>query len=215
MSDFRLTALPAYRALSGHHQSFARLVLIDGLSPNRACAVLGLTNPTRLWNSVKVQALRAAYGDPDTAQDWIERLKAAQVPDRPAVLIPQKPAQITVQNAPRCPETRPETPASPGIPPNCPVAAQPANPDPDRCPACRLVLCGCSRGEVPPNQVILGGPAGVDPSDLFPDALTPLNGAKGGPCTADLWREQDRRDRDERRRLIAEIERQQQQQHWY
>jgi hypothetical protein len=196
MSESRLTALPSYRALTGSQQSLVRLVLIDGLKPLRACAVLGLANPTRTWNTAKVQAVVTAYGNPELETDWERRLAAIREDDTP---------NLTAQDAPesrqdgfrataetiRVPEPAPKpTPEPPAPPPT----AKP--PDPDRCPTCRLVLCHC------PRPVVLGGTSTVDPADLFPNVNAEI---MKGVTVKDLWRRQAADEREYRESLIREL----------
>lgn len=61
MSKERLTALKSYRRLPSELQTLLRLALLRGLDGPETAADLGLSNPARVWESDRVQAVVKDY----------------------------------------------------------------------------------------------------------------------------------------------------------
>ncbi len=81
MSEDRLVHLASYRQLPPKLQSVVKLALLHGIAGSKAVALLNLPNPRRTWESERVQAVVAAYGNPDTVEDWVARLEAVKGTD--------------------------------------------------------------------------------------------------------------------------------------
>ena len=73
-----------------------------------------------------------------------------------------------------------------------------------RCPSYNLVLCGCSRGDIAPPTAWCGDP-NVAGHSIEAVHGNPFDLAK----SVDIWRQQLQDEQDERRRLIAAVEREQ------
>jgi hypothetical protein len=76
----RLCALKSYTQLHPSVRPFVKLILLAGMEPLKAAAMLDLPNPTRTLESAKIQAVLADYrrDELDTVDDWISRLGAIE-----------------------------------------------------------------------------------------------------------------------------------------
>jgi hypothetical protein len=214
MSEDRLVHLASYLQLPPKLQSVVKLALLHGIPGPKAVALLNLPNPTRTWESERVQAVVAAYGNPDLEADWVRRLESVQIPQSPPALepvasIPKK----QTETAPTTAQDDPSGAAAPAVTPEYlgfrPTTAQNAKPDSEgRCAGCGCVLCACYRGERKadrPNEIVLGGESGVNVSSLFP-GITAEN--------TQYWRQQVNDEQTERERLIGELLYQQNKNSW-
>jgi hypothetical protein len=259
----KLVALSSYQQLPPELRAVVKLALLYGIHGPEAVSLMDLPNPTRTWESDRVQRVVTAYGTADIVDDYVARLEAAREvrPQTDENTTPLKCHTVdtfekaespqsfiggrTAEDGAGIPGNRPEPKSAAvcecGAPagssygdrrlcpvcmvralglrplhpnPPAPVApavpAQSAGPADTRCPNCALILCGCHRGETAPTrpEIVLGGTdSGIDPKDLFPGINQQLT--KGGPSTADLWREQRSIEEAERESLLRQHQEQQ------
>ena len=91
-TEKRLLALPAYQKLPPRHRRGIELALLEGISGPRAMRLAGVLNPSRAWQSERVQAVVSEFCPQPTI--------APAEPAAPAQA--EKTAPDTAENAPGC-----------------------------------------------------------------------------------------------------------------
>ncbi len=197
MSEKRLSALTSYQQLPPRLQSMLKLALLHRIPGPKAAALLNLPNPSRTWESGRVQRVLAEYGGAVEPVDYVELLDEIRRPIEPAHYYPPNPK----------PEKQPET--APPLRQDGPREAAEPPPQSEYLPFRPTTAHRANL--VSPSEIVLGGAGSVDPLDLFPNVKAEL--AKG-LTTADIWREQNRTEADERNRLLSELREREERNHW-
>src|SRR6266496_4799237 len=90
----RLCALSSYQQLPEGWRPLVKMILLAGMQPEEAAALLELPNPRRTLESAKVQRVLTDYrADPASNEDWVSRLESvkSETPGQPENAPPQKP----------------------------------------------------------------------------------------------------------------------------